>query len=60
MCREISLDTFCELVCRQVPEADPAEVRRYVRAYIYRPYEPADVYQCARIIEQKLICEGSI
>ena len=60
MCREISLETFCKLVFRQVPEADPAEVRRYVREHFQKPYEPAVVYQCARSIEQVLIFEGSI
>lgn len=60
MCREISLDTFCWYVLRQVPEADLAEVRRYVWVNVIQPYDLAAVYRCARSIEKQLIDEGRI
>ena len=60
MCREITLDTLCWYVLRQVPEADPAEVRRYCRACAIKPYDLSTVYLCARIVEKQLIDEGRI
>lgn len=60
MCREITLDTLCWYVLRQVPEADPKEVRRYCKDCAIKPYDLSTAYWCARNIEYKLIHEGRI
>ena len=60
MCREITLDTLCCYVLRQVPEADPKEVRRYCKECAIKPYDFSTAYWCARNIELKLIHAGRI
>lgn len=60
MQRTLNFREVCWYVCQQVPEADPGEVRRYVMAHISYPCDLSSVYQFARNIESRLICEGGI
>lgn len=60
MQKVLTLDRFCQIVLRQVPEADLNAVRQYVVTYIACPYFLSSAYQCARNIEDHLIRKGGI
>ena len=60
MFKKLTLYDLCCYVCRQVPEAELAEVRSYVIFNFIQPYDLSTVYKCAHNIEKQLINEGRI
>lgn len=60
MCKKMNLDELVSFVLHQVPEADPADVRRYARLRMKLPCDPSEAYDCARTMEIYLVLKGSI
>jgi len=60
MCKQMNLEKLCRYVLHQVPEADPAYVRRYAQSRVLFPCAPTEAYECARVMEAHLILKGSV
>lgn len=61
MCsKQMNMDELVSFVLRQVPEADPNDIRSYARQWMKLPCDPSEAYACARTMEIHLVLKGSI
>lgn len=60
MCKKLNFDSLVTFVCRQVPEADPEEVKQYLISYAFQSVDFTTAYLFARDIEKDLIRKGRI